>query len=89
MYSLFEKVWLLSTWETKPHKEKQSTRLIRSAWACHAGLAGLIKFIYETSGETCENNQISNLKKTLFEMTSALEDLQRMVHIVNGKKLFS
>lgn len=75
-----EKKWLENN--TKPRRRK------RSSWFCHAGLLGLFRFLYESTGGKCEPNHVENLKTTLKAMSKALTITQNLVHTVNGKTVY-
>ena len=84
--SSYERAWLRHSQPMVTDVRTQDlSRKVRSAWACHAGLAGIMKYFYELSGGSCENSHITNLKKTLFRLTDALGDLQSLIHVVDGK----
>ena len=73
-----EKQWLRES----HHRRK------RSAWACNAGLLGIPRLIYESTGQSCESAHLSNLKGTLREMANSLGTAQKMIRVVNGKTVF-
>ena len=64
------------------------TRRRRSSWMCHAGLFGLFRKIYESTGHACEPNHITNLKATLSILLSTLRTSQSLIHTVNGKLMY-
>ena len=64
------------------------TRRRRSSWMCHAGLFGLFRKIYESTGHACEPNHITNLKTTLSILLSTLRTSQSLIHTVNGKLMY-
>ena len=59
----------------------------REAWACSAGVLGVIRWLWEHSGHSCSDN-ISGLIRLLFQMTDAMSITQRMVHTVYGKQVY-
>ena len=69
-----EKTWL-----------KRLSRARRSAWACHSGMLGLIRKIYTSFGGSCNSDKLVGLKRTLTDMTNALEDERTLITSVNGK----
>ena len=82
--SRFEKSWL----QNNPSQQKAPRSIKchrRSSWACHAGLAGVIRWLYKSFGGSCASTQVTHIKSTLFKITDAMQDLQSMIHVVNGK----
>ena len=52
---------------------------------CHAGLFGLFRTIYESTGRSCEPNHVENLKSTLKEFSSAIGTSQSLICTLHGK----
>ncbi|XP_020896015.1 uncharacterized protein LOC110234945, partial [Exaiptasia diaphana] len=71
------------TWLKGKARRRRSTNIL-----CHAGLFGIPRAIYEATGGDCEPNKVSNLKSTLNKMADAMEDLQSLVRVVNGKTVY-
>ena len=71
-----EKTWL-----------RKLARARRSSFACHAGLSGLIRKIYTSFGGSCSSDKLVGLimKRTLIDLTNALNDEKALVTVVNGK----
>ena len=67
-------------------KPKKRTR--RSAWACHAGLAGIAKGLYKLFGGKCEPNNVSGLKRALRELADAMSTSQQITRTLNGKIVY-
>ena len=75
-----EKKWLENS--IKPRRKT------RSNWFCHAGLLGLFRSLYESTGGRCEPNHVENLKTTLKSLSKALQITQNLVHTVSGKTVY-
>ena len=65
-----------------------SPRHRRSNWMCHAGVFGLFRKMYESTGHTCEPNHIDNLKTTLNAFVATLRVSQSITHTINGKLVY-
>ena len=76
-FSADERQWL---------KTKERAR--RSNWMCHAGVFGLFRAIYKSTGHKCEPNHVSNLKETLSQVTRAMSISQQLVRVVDGKVVY-
>ena len=46
---------------------------------------GIIRFVTENLGHSCEPNHITNLKATLRQFSAGLRTSQSMIHVLNGK----
>ena len=83
------KIWAISHCKKiDPHEKiwlKRLSRAKRSTWACHAGALGLIRKIYTTFGGSCNSDKLVGLKKTLTDLTDALQDEHSLITTVNGK----
>ena len=44
----------------------------RSNWMCHAGLFGIFRAIYKSTGHRCQSNHVSHLKEALRTMSRAM-----------------
>ena len=55
---------------------------------CHAGVFGLFRAIYRSTGHKCEPNHVSNLKETLSQLTRAMRLSQHLVRVVDGKVVY-
>ena len=67
---------------------KAQGRTRRSSWMCHAGVFGIFRAIYKSTGHRCEPNHMSNLKKTLKTLTRAMSTSQHLIRVVNGKVVY-
>lgn len=76
-FSVDERRWL----QTKDRSR-------RSNWMCHAGVFGLFRAIYRSTGHKCEPNHVSNLKETLSQLTRAMRLSQHLVRVVDGKVVY-
>ena len=76
-FSVDERRWL-----------KTKDRLRRSSWMCHAGVLGLFRAIYRSTGHKCEPNHLSNLKETLSQLTRTMRISQHLVRVVDGKVIY-
>lgn len=83
------KIWALRNCEKLTTDERNwmkfRVRKPRSSWYCHAGLFGIFRAIYKSTGHTCETNHVKNLKSTLKTVTAAMGTTQHLIHVVNGK----
>ena len=86
------KAWALTACKHLSTHEKMfltsSPRHRRSNWMCHAGVFGLFRKIYESTGHTCEPNHIDNLKTTLNAFVATLRVSQSITHTINGKLVY-
>ena len=55
---------------------------------CHAGLFGIFRAIYKSTGHRCQSNHVSHLKETLRTMSRAMAISQSMIRSVNGKVVY-
>ena len=53
---------------------------------CHAGLFGIFRAIYKSTGHRCQSNHVSHLKEALRTMSRAMA--QSMIRSVNGKVVY-
>ena len=60
----------------------------KRSWMCHAGLFGLFRAIYESTGRSCEPNHVENLKSTLKEITAAIGTSQSLIRTLHGKLVY-
>ena len=60
----------------------------REAWACSAGVLGAIRWIWEHTGYSCSDNNISGLIPLFFKMVASMSTTQRLVHTVYGKQVY-
>jgi len=67
---------------------KAQGRTRRSSWMCHAGVLGIFRAIYKSTGHRCEPNHMSNLKRTLKTLTRAMSTSQHLIRVVNGKVVY-
>ena len=61
------------------------SRARRSAWACHAGMLGIIRKFYTAFGGNCESNHINHLKLTLRDIVGALTAEEANMKVIFGK----
>ena len=55
---------------------------------CQAGLFGIFRAIYKSTGHRCQPNHVSHLKETLRTMSRAMAISQSMIRSVNGKVVY-
>ena len=56
---------------------------------CHAGLFGIFRAIYKSTGHRCQSNHVSHLlKEALRTMSRAMAISQSMIRSVNGKVVY-
>ena len=67
---------------------KINPRPKRSNWMCHAGLFGIFRAIYKSTGHRCRSNHVSHLKEALRTMSRAMAISQSMIRSVNGKVVY-
>ena len=72
-----ERLWL------QPHSRRK-----RSSWMCHAGVFGIFRKIYESTGHSCDSTGVSNLFSTLQFISSSMALSQSLVHTVHGKVVY-
>ena len=76
-FSPDEKLWL-----------RNPPRNRRSNWMCHAGVFGLFRKIYESTGHQCEPNHFMGFVTTLSQITATMSTFQNLVHTINGKTVY-
>lgn len=60
----------------------------REAWACSAGVLGTIRWIWEHTGHSCSDNNVSGLIPLFFKMVASMSTTQCLVHTVYGKQVY-
>lgn len=60
----------------------------REAWAWSAGVLSAIRWLWEHTGHSCADNNISGLLGLFFQMTDSMSTSQRMIHTVYGKQVY-
>ena len=55
---------------------------------CHAGLFGIFRAIYKSTGHRCQSNHVSHLKETLHTMSRVMAISQLMIRSINGKVVY-
>ena len=55
---------------------------------CHAGLFGIFRAIYKSTGHRCQSNHVSHLKETSHTMSRAMAISQLMIRSINGKVVY-
>ena len=60
----------------------------KRSWMCHAGLFGLFRTIYESTGRLCEPNHVENLESTLKDITSPIDYSQSLIRNLHGKLVY-
>ena len=86
------KTWALNACRSISSDErkwlKTNPRPKRSSWMCHAGLFGIFRAIYKSTGHRCQSNHVSHLKEALRTMSRAMAISQSMIRSVNGKVVY-
>ena len=86
------KTWALNACRSISSDEqkwlKTNPRPKRSNWMCHAGLFGIFRAIYKSTGHRCQPNHVSHLKEALRTMSRAMAISQSMIRSVNGKVVY-
>ena len=86
------KAWALHACKHLTTHEKMfltsSMRRHRRSWMCHAGLFGLFRKIYESTGHTCEPNHFENLLASLKLIADTLRVSRSLTRTINGKLVY-
>ena len=86
------KTWALRSCVGFSVEERQwsmdKKRLPRSNWMFHAGVFGLFRAIYKSTGHKCKPNHVENLKGTLKVLARGLAISQLLTRVVNGKVVY-
>ena len=86
------KTWALNACRSISSDERKwltaNPRPKRSNWMCHAGLFGIFRAIYKSTGHRCQSNHVSHLKETLHKISRAMAISQLMIRSINGKVVY-